>query len=301
MRKSAFRIGQPLAAFVLVMSLSGFVTLESLFAPRADLWTRWSANDPDSNTVIDHGAWNKFLKTYVVTSETGLNRVAYGKVAAADRKALRAYLANLAAVPVSRLRRAEQEAYWINLYNALTVRVVLDHYPVQSIRDIDLGPSLFSNGPWDKKLVRIEGEMLSLNDIEHRILRPIWKDPRIHYAVNCASVGCPNLQRAAFSAARMDTMLNRAALMYVNSPRGVTFDDGALVVSKIYAWFQDDFGGSDEAVLRHLRKYANKGLLARLGQAANVSGYAYDWSLNDTAMSQTLIPAPSSELETEIE
>lgn len=282
------------AAFlVLVLSLSGFATLESLFAPKAEAWRRWTANDPRSGIVVDHGAWDKFLKTYVAADATGLNRVAYAMVTDTDKEALRAYLAQLAAVPVSRLDRDEQRAYWVNMYNALTLRVVLDHYPVGSIQDIDLGPGIFSSGPWDRKLVKIDGEMVSLNDIEHRILRPIWKDPRLHYAVNCASVGCPNLQRSAFTAARMDVMLDRAASVYVNNARGVRFDDGALVVSKVYAWFQDDFGGSEAAVLDHLRRYADGDLAAKLRRATGIAAYVYDWSLNDAAIRRTPVPPPS--------
>ncbi len=97
----------------------------------------------------------------------------------------------LAATSADRLRRAEQFPFWINLYNALTVKVVLDHYPVEIIRDIDISPGLFADGPWGKKLVTVEGEALSLDDIEHRILRPIWKDPRLHYVLNCAALGVP--------------------------------------------------------------------------------------------------------------
>ena len=103
--------------------------------------------------------------------------------------------------------RDEQLAYWINLYNALTVKVILDHYPVKSILDIDISPGWFSIGPWGKKLVAVEGVEISLDDIEHRILRPIWRDPRIHYALNCAAVGCPNLLREAFTGATAEVLL----------------------------------------------------------------------------------------------
>jgi hypothetical protein len=89
------------------------------------------------------------------------------------------------------------------------------------------------------------------------------------------------LQRAAFTAAQMDDMLDRAASAYVNSRRGVRFDDGELVVSKIYSWFQDDFGGSEDAVLAHLKKYADDDLVTKLAQATRISGYEYDWGLND--------------------
>ena len=153
-----------------------------------------------STVRVDHRRWGRFLAAYVRPGENGLNRVAYGSVTAEGRADLGAYLDSLAAVPVSTLSRPEQMAFWINLYNALTVRVVLDHYPVGSIREIDISPGLFSNGPWRAELTTVEGEPLSLDDIEHRILRPIWRDPRIHYALNCASLGCPNLQPGPFEA-----------------------------------------------------------------------------------------------------
>ena len=179
-------------------------------APAAELWARWAQHDPSSTMRVDHRLWARFLAAYVRPGEHGLNRVAYGSVTAEGRADLTAYLAMLTAVPVSTLNRREQMAFWINLYNALTVRVVLDHYPVASIRDIDISPGLFSNGPWRAKLIAVEGEPLSLDDIEHRILRPIWRDPRIHYAVNCASVGCPNLQAEPFAAADLDRALDHS-------------------------------------------------------------------------------------------
>ena len=148
--------------------------------------------------------------------------------------------------PVSSLNRGEQLAYWINFYNALTVQVILDHYPTDSILDIKISPGFFSIGPWDKKLVTVEGEELSLNDMEHRILRPIWRDPRIHYGVNCASIGCPNLLTTAYTADNVDGLLTENAVAYVNHPRGASLQNGALTVSSIYDWFEEDFGGNED-------------------------------------------------------
>ena len=211
----------------------------------------------------------------------GVARFAYGRVGAADRAALAAYLDALAAVPISRYARAEQFAYWVNLYNGLTVKVEFDHYPVASIRDIDISPGLFGDGPWDAELARVEGEPVSLNDIEHRILRPIWRDPRVHYAVNCASIGCPDLAAEAFTAANTDALLEAGARAYVNSPRGARAEDGRLTVSSIYVWFEEDFGGSDRSVIDHLRRYADPPLAAALQGRRTLDGHAYDWSLND--------------------
>lgn len=253
--------------------------LEALFAPRAELWAFWDAHAPAAAQRIDHGPWSRFLATYRVSGADGIARVAYGRVSAGDRAALDAYVAMLAAVPVRGLDRAEQRAYWINLYNALTVQVVLRHYPVASIRDIDAGA--FSGGPWGRKRVTIEGQPVSLDDIEHRILRPIWRDPRIHYAVNCAALGCPDLPAAAFTAANAESLLDAAARAHVNHPRGVALDGARVTASSIYRWFRADFGGSEAAVLDHLRRYAAPALAARLADVRGIDRYRYDWSLND--------------------
>ena len=251
-------------------------------APKAELWARWTAHDPAATTRIDHAAWARFLTTYLVTDRAGLNRVAYGDVTGEDRQALRRYLDSLATAPVSALARREQLAFWINLYNALTVDVVLAHYPVASIRDIDISPGLFSNGPWGAALITVEGEALSLDDIEHRILRPIWRDPRIHYALNCAAVGCPNLQPEPFLVPALDRMLVRAAIAFVNDPRGVRIGSDGLHVSSIYVWFAADFGG-ETGVLRHLLAYARPTLAMRLQTLDGISDHDYDWAFNDAA------------------
>jgi hypothetical protein len=191
------------------------------------------------------------------------------------------YLASLQGTAVSRLSRPEQKAYWINLYNALTVKTILDHYPVKSIRDIDISPGWFSDGPWDAKLLTIEGEEVSLNDIEHRILRPIWQDNRVHYAVNCASLGCPNLQAQPFTANNMEDLLDQAARDYINHPRGMKVAGDKAILSSIYDWFQVDFGGNEEGVRQHLLKYAGPERTAYLKTGKVRFSYDYDWTLNE--------------------
>ncbi|HAA91648.1 MAG: DUF547 domain-containing protein [Rhodospirillaceae bacterium] len=263
--------------------LAGFGSGERLFAPSADLWERWQENDPNGSINIEHDAWKQFLAKYLRVQKDGANRLRYRDVSRKDRESLVNYIGHLSAQPISRTNRAQQMAFWINLYNALTVKVTLDHYPVKSIRDIDISPGLFADGPWGKQLIKVEGVALSLNDIEHRILRPIWKDPRIHYAVNCASIGCPDLQPRPFSASSLDTDLNAAARAYINDKRGVTIKDGAVSVSKIYDWFIEDFGDSADAVLAHIIRYARPSLKTRLEKIATISDAHYDWSLNDAA------------------
>lgn len=182
---------------------------------------------------------------------------------------------------MTKLYRSAQKAYGINLYKTLTVKVILDHHPVKSIRDIRISPGLFSSRPWGAKLVTIQGWKVSLDDIEHRILRPLWKDDRVHYAVNSASLGCPNLQPEAYTPENMETLLEKGAREYVNHPRGVRFAGDRLYLSSIYDWFQADFSGSDESVVRHLQKCADPGLAARLKGFQGKISYEYDWRVND--------------------
>ena len=251
-------------------------------APSAELWERWTAYDATSKTRLDHRAWNQFLTRYVSAQADGVNRVDYGRVSRADKSALSDYIDALTAVRVGQLNRQEQLAYWVNLYNALTVIVILDAYPVESIRDIDISPGLFSDGPWGKKLVTIEGEKVSLDDIEHKILRPIWKDPRIHYAVNCASIGCPNLRLEAMTADNAEAFLDGGAVDYINHRRGAEVVNGKLVVSSIYDWFESDFGGNDAGVIAHLHRYAKPDLKKALQGVSKVSDDRYDWDLNSS-------------------
>lgn len=265
---------------VVALMLAGFGGLAREFAPDAELWAKWEAHDPASEVTVDHAVWGHFLDRFVV-DQPGPNTVRYAHVTRdEDLVELEGYLQTLSETEVSALARPEQFAYWVNMYNALTVKVVLDAWPVESIRDIDISPGFFADGPWDKKLITVEGEELSLNDIEHRILRPIWDDPRIHYVVNCAAIGCPDLQPTPFTADGLEEALEATARSYVNDPRGVSFDNGRLVVSSIYDWFYEDFGTTDGALIAHLKRYADPDLAARLDENMQIVDARYDWSIN---------------------
>lgn len=231
---------------------------------------------------VDHRDWTDFLSRYVAPDAEGVNRVAYGRVTQSDRDRLDRYLAELQAVDPADLTRDQQLAYWINLYNAVTVDVVLENYPVASIRDIKDGP--FSIGPWNRPLVQVAGEVLSLNDIEHRIIRPTFDEPRIHYALNCAAVGCPNLMDRAWRSETLERDFATAERAYINDPRGVRFDArGGPILSKIYIWFREDFGPDEQAVLAYIGTVAEPELQARIQEAQRIRAYQYDWALNDAA------------------
>ncbi len=236
--------------------------------------------------TIDHAPFDALLARYVAPSADGVNRVRYRawRDEPADRAALDAYVAHLEEARPSLMTRNEAFAYWANLYNAVTLQIILENYPVESIRDIrsrTLDPRGLM-GPWREQRVTVEGRRLTLDGIEHGIMRRQWREPRVHYAVNCASIGCPNLRRRAWRAETLDAELSDAARDYVNHPRGVRVGaDGAVRASGIYDWYKEDFGGDARGVLAHLRAYAEPALARALAGADAISSNEYDWSLND--------------------
>jgi hypothetical protein len=234
----------------------------------------------EGSGVVDHQAFDELIARRVSLGGDGVVRVDYAgwNASAQDRAALKAYVQALQAVDPAALTRAEQFAFWANLYNALTIDVVLEAWPVASIREIDAG--LFSSGPWKRKVATVNGAALTLDNIEHDILRPGWKDARVHYAVNCASFSCPNLPLKAWRGATLEQDLNDAAAAYVNHPRGATFDGEDLVVSSIYSWYQSDFGGGEAGVITHLSIYAAAPLKEKLLKVSAIDRDVYDWSIN---------------------
>jgi hypothetical protein len=261
------------AATALIPAAASAGPVENLFANAAK----------SSTAAVDHGAWTKLLQTYVVAGGDGLNRVDYARFKRDGQPALKAYLVALQTVDPATLNRVEQFAYLANLYNAKTIAIVLEKYPIASIKDISLGGGIVAavtGGPWKAKVLRVKGVDLSLDDIEHAILRPVFKDPRVHYSVNCASIGCPNLNREAFTGANLEAQLDASARAFINSPRAFKFDNGRVTSSSIYSWFKADFGGTDDGVLTHARKYATAAVAAKLAKTA-IDDHAYDWRLND--------------------
>ncbi len=240
-------------------------------APEAKLWSYWQQSNESNSTEISHQAWQELLNRYI--SEQGEhNLFAYKAVTQEDNAKLDNYLNQMAQVNPLQYSKDEQYAYWVNLYNAITVDLILEAYPVSSITKLG---GLFSFGPWDEDVITINGKTITLNDIEHRILRPIWQEPRTHYAVNCASLGCPNLQQQAFSADNTEQLLESAAISFINSNKGAQVEGNKLVVSSIYDWFGKDFA-IDGGVRAHIEKYRPS-----LTNAPDSIDYEYNWSLNE--------------------
>lgn len=227
-------------------------------------------------------AYADLLKRRISRGEGGLNLFDYSAAHdSGELAAVTAYTDYLSAQNPDAMSQNDQLAYWGNLYNALTLKVVLENYPVSSIRKIKSG--LFSMGPWDMDATVVNGETLTLNDIEHEIMRKKYPNPAyVHYMVNCASIGCPNLAETLWTGDTLEADREQAARDFINSPRGARIkSNNALEVSSIYNWFNADFGGSKSETLKHLRQHAGPELAAVIDAGAKIDGYDYDWSLNE--------------------
>ena len=243
-------------------------------------WDFWLPSQSESSQIVDHSQWQGFLDDYLSLDTDTISRVAYDDARATDgARRLQDYLEHLARIDPRSLNRTEQMAYWINLYNALTVQVVLAHPGKKSIRR--MGQGWFSLGPWDDKLITIAGQAVTLNDIEHRILRHIWQDRRIHFAVNCASLGCPNLAAQAYRSENLQLLLDAGQKQYINHPRGVSFDDkGQLTVSSIFEWYQADFADNKSELLAYLADHHTT-LSDQIRSYSGKINFAYNWQLNN--------------------
>lgn len=222
--------------------------------------TAWSAHTPGSTVRVDNRAWAIFLSRHSVEGADGITRVGYAGVPNTDRELLDQYIAGLAGTDLAALSRSEQLAFWINLHNALLVRLVLDHVIVSSPDEIDPGGSFsggtLSRGPWERTLIRIGWRPVSLAAIKRDALRPVFRDPRWHYALCDGTLGGPSLARVPYTGATIDRDLQDAAIDFVSSPRAVSFPDGAQALSALWKRDMADFGGSLSGVLGHIRLYA---------------------------------------------
>jgi hypothetical protein len=227
-----------------------------------------------SSKAVTHEQWTGLLKKYV--NEKGL--VNY-KGFIADSAALNSYLQLLSDnAPAGSWTKEEKLAYWINAYNAFTVKLITQHYPLKSIKDI--GPAtqiIFVNTPWDKKFFSIGGKSMTLNTIEHKILRKKFKEPRIHFAVNCASISCPKLLNEAYEAATVDAQLTSQAKAFLadTDKNQVTADNPKL--SSIFKWFNGDFKKTGLSKVAFINQYAP----LKINDAANLDYLDYNWNLNE--------------------
>ncbi|NIM17158.1 MAG: DUF547 domain-containing protein [Candidatus Aminicenantes bacterium] len=236
------------------------------------VWFSFSAEAADKIDDL-HATWDKLLKKHV---KNGL--VNY-KGFANDVKQLDRYLETLEKTGISTYNREQELAFWINAYNAYTVKLILDHYPIKSIRKID--------NPWGKRTWKAAGQTLSLDYIEHKILRKKFEEPRIHFAVVCASIGCPDLQSFAFQPEKLNDQLALAARQFFASPKHfyIKEDKNTIIIhiNKIFSWFGNDFGKTKKERAAFMLPYLDKSTAEKLKQAKSLAFkyLPYDWNLNE--------------------
>ena len=212
---------------------------------------------------VDHSIFDALLKKHVSSS----GKVNY-KALRSEVKLLDKYLEIIkTSEPTQAWAKKEKLAYWINVYNAFTLKLILDNYPVTSIT------SLHNGKPWDYKWIKIGNKTLSLNEIENDIIRPRFKEPRIHFAVNCAAVSCPPLSNMAYTAANLDKLLDSNTRKFVNNSKFNTLNENNIKISKIFEWYSVDFGGT----ISFLNKYSK----VAIDKNAKVQYNEYNWALNE--------------------
>lgn len=219
-------------------------------------------NTSEISTIrVDHSKWTALLKRYV-TDEGQVNYRGFLK----DKSKLSDYLNALATqVPTNAWSVQEQLAYYINLYNAQTVNLILRNYPLKSIKDIDR--------PWAKDFIQIEKKKLSLGALEHSILRRM-NEPRIHFAINCASASCPKLINEAFTADKLDEQLEKVTLDFITSDNN-TISKDKVELSRIFKWYKGDFKSGD------IKQFIDSYSEVKIGSKVKINYKEYNWSLNE--------------------
>jgi hypothetical protein len=215
-----------------------------------------------STSAQDYKGYNAFLKSNVTSA---------GVV---DYKAINSNKSQLASIfdsfktnePSKSDSKDEQLAYWINLYNIATISLVIDNYPVKSIKDIAGGK------PWDKDFIKVGSKLYSLNDIENKIIRPIFKDARIHFALNCGAKSCPPLLNTAFVGSSLNSQLDKQTKAFINDKSSNSFSSSNYRISRIFDWYGEDFGD--------LPNFINKYSSTKVGKGATKSFTEYNWTLN---------------------
>jgi hypothetical protein len=228
--------------------------------------------DSDSKPV-SHATWDILLKKHV--DETGM--VNY-KGMIKDSLELNKYLELLSENHPNEKNWSEDErlAYWINAYNAFTVKLIVKYYPVESIKDI-AGKIPFVNTPWDIKFIEIEGETYDLNNLEHGIIRKQFAEPRIHFALVCAAVSCPRLRNEAFTAAKLDAQLEDEAKYFFNNPKKNKISAEKIQISKLLDWYWGDFKDVVESRVEYVNRYST----VKANADAEVEFMDYSWELNE--------------------
>lgn len=247
--------------FILVLSCAGAAT----YATKSSV----DQLETVAETVMnhDHSAWDALLKKYVA-EDGAVDYDGFKK----DEKALKMYLVDLGSNPINKqASKNERLAYYINLYNASIIEIIIDNDQPESIKDL----GSFLSPVWKKDFIKVGDELWSLDNIEKGVLQKMG-DPRIHFAINCASYSCPKLQNQAFTSENMDSLMNKAAGEFINSDKNDLSDPDNPKLSEIFKWYRSDFTNAGMTIIEYVNKYAE----TKISDGASIDYLDYDWSLN---------------------
>lgn len=282
---------KPFASYVMIALAAGALTLLStnpcLAGTKVTVGASVPANQQVSMNQIDPCNWDALLKRYV--DENGNVNYAGWKQSAADVQALEAFLGHLSSAnPNAQASQAAKLAFWINAYNAVTVHGILREYPTTSIRNHTA--KLIGYNIWDDLLLTVGGKPYSLNQMEHEVLRKMG-EPRIHFAIVCASRSCPRLLSEAYTAEKLDAQLTANTKVFFANPGNFQYDVAGrkFQLSSILDWFGEDFGRDQAAQLRTIAPYlpSREAYDAAIANSVSVSHLDYDWGLNDQESART--------------
>lgn len=219
--------------------------------PQPSYWALWDQSNERNYAAIDHSDWDVLLQSHVVPTQGGVRQFGYADIGREERKVLNRYIKRLGKIDPRQYRKAEQQAYWMNLYNALSVQLIVDELADEAPEGAAL-----SVDDKTQSVVKVAGQKLSLDDIEHRILRPLWQDHRIHFGLNRAAMDSPNMAPRAYTADNIKPQLKASAVEFINDDRGLAFDDGALVLSRVFSDYRQDFAVDHKTLLKFFAHYA---------------------------------------------
>ncbi len=261
--------------FVFIMLVLAFFLFQTSAnaAPKAKEIKFWNDSEKLSQLAFDDSKWVSILETYVIKNHpSGVNRFDYQAVTDADKVKLNEFIDYMQQLDPRQLNKAWQKAYWLNLFNAALIQEVLESEPESSMREM-------GRGLWRSNRLYISMQKISLDDIEHGILRPIFNDPRVHFSLAAGTVGSASIPDVSFNGRNVEDLLESNTREFLNHDRGVMLSDRGVVLSSIFKWYVDDFGGDYESVKQFIIPYLSDSM-ARALSASNRARYNYDWSLN---------------------
>lgn len=243
-----------------------------LAAPKAKMIGFWNDSEATSQLSIDNSKWQAILSKYVDDNHSsGVNRFNYAQVTESDKQLLIDYLNYMQQMDPRQLNPSNQKAFWLNLYNATVVSAILAK-DASSIKSL--------NNVWKKKRLEVTRQPMSLDDIEHGVIRPLYNDPRIHFAITPATIGSGDILATPYTGDNVEQLLEENTKRFFNnSNKGVYIEGNKLVVSSIFKWYKSDFGGSNDGIKVFIKRYVDEDMKLKIDQIKKIS-YQYNWELN---------------------